>query len=102
MIGGTIFQLACVIDLEYPDFRAASLVAVTDDRDGVVRDKHLVVPGGTRIDIRSESVAGGDRLQCVIADSYCKKPAASQDHQMITMQLNDVAFIHSRMLNVCN
>jgi hypothetical protein len=49
------------VDVEEADLRAAALVAVADDGDGVAGDQHLVIPRVARIDVGAEGIDGGDR-----------------------------------------
>jgi hypothetical protein len=45
MVCRAISELPGVVDIEQTHLGAATLVAVTDHRNGVLRDQHLVVPG---------------------------------------------------------
>ena len=56
VIGRSIRKISGAIDVEETDFRAAAFVAVANHDDGVIRNQHLVVPGGARIDVRAECV----------------------------------------------
>src|SRR5262245_10074921 len=52
MIGRAVAKLALGVDLEQADLGAAALIAVTNYRDVVLGDQHLVVPGAARINVR--------------------------------------------------
>src|SRR5215470_8062795 len=100
MIGRAISKLARRIDLEQADFCATSCVAIADYDDCVFRNQHLVVPGGCRVDIRAKSINAGDWSQSAIIDCNGEEAAATQNNQVIAMQLDDGAFINAGMLHI--
>src|SRR5258708_38886050 len=100
MISRSVSELAGAVYSEQADFRPAAFVAVSDHRDRVFRDEHLVVPGVTRIDLGPEGIRHRDRLQRAAANRDGEQSAASEHDQIIAMQLYDVAFIKAGVLSV--
>ncbi len=100
LVGGAIRQPAFRIDVEQADLRAAAVVAVADDGDGIAGDQHFVVPAATGIHTGSKSIYGCDRAQRVAAHFQSKQPAAPQYYQMASVLLDDAAFVDARGLDV--
>src|SRR5215510_1209531 len=100
MVGRTISKLAGRINLEQSYLRTASCVAIADYDDRVFGDQHFVVPGGAGVYIRSEGINAGDWDQGAIIDRNREQATATQNNQMIAMQLDDRAFVNTGMLHV--
>ena len=93
-------QTARRIDIEDTELGAAPLVAVPDHDDPIAGDEQLIVPGGARVDARSERVHRGDRFQVVPTDGDREQATAAQDDQVIAVELHDAALVHARVLRV--
>src|SRR5262245_15518513 len=100
MISRSIRELTLFVDVEKANFRAATLVAIADHRDGVAGNEHLVVPGVTGIDVWTKGIDSGYWSQRAVADCDCEESTPTQDYQVIAVKLDNATFVDPGVLSI--
>ena len=80
-----IAKLTGRVDVEESNFSSAAFVAVPNHGDSVTGNEHLVIPGGTRVDVRRKRVNRGDGFQSTIANCHRKEAPTTQHYEVIAV-----------------
>lgn len=99
-MGVGVGQLAAGRDVEAVHLRAMVGIAVADHHDGIAGDQHLVIPGPAARCARREGIDAVDRQQGLAMQVDGEQPAPAQHDQMVTVDLDDAAFVDASRLDI--